>query len=128
MKKIVLTFPNVSAKEDIHSYLADKMGLPGYYGKNLDALYDCLTDIFDPTAVGIFLPVLDNDELDIELLLYLEKVKRVFLRAERDNGEYLAVFSDEDFWGEEGTEEDDPDEELTGSFASHQTDPLDQRR
>ena len=128
MRKIVLTFPNVSAKEDIHSYLADKMSFPGYYGKNLDALYDCLTDIFEPTAVGIFLPVLDNDELDIELLLYLEKVKRVFLRAERDNGEYLAVFSDEDFWGEEGTEEDDPDEELTGSFASYQTDPLDQRK
>ena len=128
MKKIVLTFPNVSEKEDIHSYLAEKMDFPGYYGKNLDALYDCLTDIFEPTAVGIFLPVLDNDELDIELLLYLEKVKRVFLRAERDNGEYLAVFSDEDFWGEEGTEEDDPDEEFSGSFASYQTDPLDQRR
>ena len=25
-----------------HDYIAEKLNLPDYYGKNLDALYDCL--------------------------------------------------------------------------------------
>lgn len=32
-------------KENGHDYLADALCLPEYYGKNLDALYDCLTEI-----------------------------------------------------------------------------------
>ena len=28
----------------IHNYLANQLCLPPYYGRNLDALYDCLTE------------------------------------------------------------------------------------
>lgn len=28
----------------IHNYLANQLRLPAWYGRNLDALYDCLTD------------------------------------------------------------------------------------
>lgn len=28
-----------------HDYLMEALNLPDYYGKNLDALYDCLTEI-----------------------------------------------------------------------------------
>lgn len=138
MRKIVLTFSGVASKENVHTYLKEKLELPEYYGNNLDALYDCLTDFCEPTAVGVFLPLADNDELDIDLLLYLEKVKKVFLMAERDNGEYLAVFSDDDVWKgddlpsfeeffeketeEEGdtelSDEEDPDRLLAGFFES----------
>ena len=31
-------------KETAHTYLKEKLRLPDYYGGNLDALYDCLTD------------------------------------------------------------------------------------
>lgn len=121
MRKILLTFPGMTSKKKIHEYLKLKMDLPEYYGNNLDALYDSLTDICEPTAVGIFLPVSDNDELDIELLLYLEKVKNVFLEAERDNSENLAVFTDDDIWDEddlleEEDSDEDPDEILSGFF------------
>ncbi|MEC1671706.1 barstar family protein [Bacillus mojavensis] len=30
-------------KEGLHDVLKDKLDLPDYYGKNLDALWDCLT-------------------------------------------------------------------------------------
>lgn len=30
---------------EAHGYLAKALGFPEYYGKNLDALYDCLTDM-----------------------------------------------------------------------------------
>lgn len=32
-------------KERGHDYLMEALELPDYYGKNLDALYDCLTEM-----------------------------------------------------------------------------------
>ena len=32
-------------KKEWHDYLKEALNLPDYYGKNLDALYDCLTEI-----------------------------------------------------------------------------------
>ena len=32
-------------KKDGHDYLMEALGFPDYYGKNLDALYDCLCEI-----------------------------------------------------------------------------------
>ena len=40
MKKIELIM-NMDSKEEIHAYLQDVFHFPDYYGKNLDALYDC---------------------------------------------------------------------------------------
>ncbi len=35
---------DVHDKEGLHELLAQKLPLPAFYGKNLDALYDCLLD------------------------------------------------------------------------------------
>ena len=62
-------------------------------------------------------------------MCYLEKVKNVILRAERDNSSCLAVFSDEDVWSEEEDgqyAEEDPDEVLSRFFES--LDPLNQKK
>lgn len=32
-------------KKEGHDYLMKALNLPDYYGKNLDALYDCLTEM-----------------------------------------------------------------------------------
>ena len=32
-------------KEEGHDYLKEALNFPDYYGKNLDALYDCLCEI-----------------------------------------------------------------------------------
>lgn len=32
-------------KKDGHDYIASTLNFPDYYGKNLDALYDCLCEI-----------------------------------------------------------------------------------
>ena len=38
-------------KKDGHDYLKKSLNFPDYYGKNLDALYDCLTDIGVDTEI-----------------------------------------------------------------------------
>ena len=53
MIKIELDFKDLQTPRQIHEYIAKKMGFPGYYGRNLDALYDCLTDICEDTEVTI---------------------------------------------------------------------------
>lgn len=41
----------------IHNYLANQLRLPAWYGRNLDALYDCLTELgTDVTLVLINWP------------------------------------------------------------------------
>ncbi len=38
-------------KKDGHDYLKDVLNFPDYYGKNLDALYDCLCEIGVETEI-----------------------------------------------------------------------------
>ena len=51
--EIKLALPYFKTKEDAHSYLKKKLAFPDYYGNNLDALYDCLTDIYDKQTIMI---------------------------------------------------------------------------
>jgi RNAse (barnase) inhibitor barstar len=37
-----------TSAEQLHSELAFKLGLPEWYGRNFDALLDCLSSIDDP--------------------------------------------------------------------------------
>ena len=91
MRKIELDFNVPHTKQQLHEYLSVKFDFPEYYGKNLDALYDCLTEIGEPTAVGMLFSYTDYDEEDHDLVAYFDKVKKVFLDAEEDN-DALAVF------------------------------------
>ena len=53
MRKVVLNFDGMNSKEEIQEYLAEQMEFPFYYGKNLDALYDLLTERAGPTRIVI---------------------------------------------------------------------------
>ena len=43
--EIVLDARRFKGRSRAHAYLKEALRLPDYYGKNLDALYDCLGDI-----------------------------------------------------------------------------------
>ena len=51
MLHIILNGAKLETKEAMHDYLAKMLHLPEYYGKNLDALYDCLTDVAEETEL-----------------------------------------------------------------------------
>jgi ribonuclease inhibitor len=40
---------NISSKEELHRVLAETLHFPAHYGRNLDALYDCLGEISQKT-------------------------------------------------------------------------------
>lgn len=51
MKKIIINCQNLLEREQAHLYLAQKLDFPEYYGKNLDALFDCLTELRECTII-----------------------------------------------------------------------------
>ena len=67
-------------KEDGHDYLMEALDFPDYYGKNLDALYDCLCEMeceielinsedVDKDIIDTFIDAAnENDFLKFEIL------------------------------------------------------------
>ena len=49
--------------EEGHNYLKEVLNFPDYYGKNLDALYDCLTEIGVETEIKLINKDLVSKEL-----------------------------------------------------------------
>ncbi|MGN7358049.1 barstar family protein [Paenibacillus sp. SAF-054] len=43
MRDIILDGRLVDNREQLHAFLKEALELPGHYGNNLDALWDCLT-------------------------------------------------------------------------------------
>ena len=43
-RRVTLSGNKMTSREVLHTYLAKKLAFPSYYGKNLDALHDCLTE------------------------------------------------------------------------------------
>lgn len=85
MKKVEIDLKNLSSIEEVHEQLKAALDFPSYYGKNLDALYDCLTDISEDTCVGIRGPKEGG------IAWYLPRMQRVFDDAEKENP-HLCVF------------------------------------
>ena len=43
----------IETREQLHDALARQLVLPEYYGRNLDALIDCLTDLREDTVLRL---------------------------------------------------------------------------
>lgn len=72
----------------IHDYLRVTLGLPEYYGKNLDALQDCLGDIDAPTRLYVMRDA--SADPASEYAQEMDKLCLVLLQAAREN-EMLSV-------------------------------------
>lgn len=84
MRHIRLDFCKVTDKISLHIYLQEKFDLPKNYGKNLDALWDCLSEISDYTLVEL----LNIDELYGALGPYSAKFLQTIDDAAQEN-EYI---------------------------------------
>ena len=74
MNIVVLNGNEMTDRKRLHKYIAAKLDLPDYYGNNLDALADCLSEI-DPDIVIV---ICDKDKLLVQLGDYGETLLEVF--------------------------------------------------
>ncbi len=51
MRYLVLDAKRLNDREAAHDYLAKQLGLPEWYGRNLDALADCLGEMGEQTTI-----------------------------------------------------------------------------
>ena len=80
-KHYFLDGSNIFTSPDFHEASATALSPPAYYGKNLDALYDCLTDITEDTH----LVIRNWHHIEFQLKDYSGKAVYVFHVACQDN-------------------------------------------
>lgn len=51
--QVILDGRKMTDKQTLHAYLKEQCGFPEYYGNNLDALYDVLTDREEPLEIKL---------------------------------------------------------------------------
>lgn len=74
---IILDATMLRERLPAHDYLKEVLALPDYYGRNLDALYDCLTEL-DETEIQFV-------NLDAAGDSYFSRVLSVFQEAREEN-------------------------------------------
>ena len=53
MRTITLDLERMTSVPALHKYLRSALAFPAQYGPKLDALYDFLTEIADPTQINV---------------------------------------------------------------------------
>ncbi|WP_440119460.1 barstar family protein [Paenibacillus sp. QZ-Y1] len=81
MKTVIIDGKNIHGKEELHDVLQKQLGLDIDYGRNLDALWDCLTG-FIPMPLTI--QWLDFDTTRDSLGEYAERLLELMREAEEE--------------------------------------------
>ena len=81
MKKITLDLAHMQSVPALHNYLRSALALPVYHGANLDALYDCLTELDAATELVVPKAIVDEAHLG----WYGEQLLQVLQDAAEEN-------------------------------------------
>ncbi|MBO6132775.1 MAG: barstar family protein [Lachnospiraceae bacterium] len=92
-RQFFLDFTKVHDRDGLHDYLKTTFSFPDYYGRNLDALYEALSDIMEDSCISIYAEGMM--EADHEFSNYLRKAITVFKDAEAENDHIAVVVIDE---------------------------------
>ena len=75
MEERIIDCSSICTKEDLHRIFRETLSFPDWYGSNLDALYDCLTEMSGKVRL------LDWDIAEHNLGTYGVKAKKVIVAA-----------------------------------------------
>ena len=73
MKELTLDIDNVCGADEFYNLLGKHIELPAYFGRNLDALYDVLTE--EPG--GIKITLVNTDVMEAMAPKFLRRLKRM---------------------------------------------------
>ena len=92
MEEYIIDCASIGSREALHTALAETLPLPEWYGRNLDALYDCLTELGRDTAVTF----LHWSALEASLGRYAATTRSVLIQAMMNNPRLIIRFAEED--------------------------------
>ena len=81
MKSVVIRGEEFDSMAAVHEYMAENLDFPSYYGKNLSALYDVLTEEDQETRIEIDFENMQDDEM----IRSLERMVEVISDATAEN-------------------------------------------
>ena len=87
-REYILDCEKMTDRKSTHEYIAQQLDFPDYYGKNLDALFDCLTEMDE---CSILFENLDALEM---LGDYSGAMLAVFEEAEAVNDDLSLIYSE----------------------------------
>lgn len=91
MDTIILDGEKMISRREAHDHLAQQLALPEYYGRNLDGLYDLLTEREGPTRIVIR----HGDTLLSWLGDYGKALVQTLIDADRVNPDLEVLFDKE---------------------------------
>lgn len=89
--RYLLDLSRADSRAALHALLAGALPLPAWYGCNLDALHDCLTELSEPTE----LVLRGGEALDASLGSYASAFRRVLRDSAAENPDLTVIWEDE---------------------------------
>ena len=83
---------SIHTRAELHDSLEEQLSLPDWYGRNLDALFDCLTDLSEETVVRLIHP----QALEEHLGGYAGVLQNVLRDAAEDNPRFRFELVEDD--------------------------------
>ena len=90
MKNVLICAADYDNISQVHQELAEKLGFPPYYGANLDALYDVLTEADEAMRIEISFEGAEDPSMIHALLDMIN----VMMEAEKENKELTLVLKE----------------------------------
>lgn len=90
MERIILDGEQMLSRREAHDHLTERLQFPDYYGRNLDGLYDLLSERTEPAQ----LVVLRREMILSQLGEYGEALCRTLEDAARANPRLEVLFRD----------------------------------
>lgn len=84
--RFVIDLDKINSIEQFHNILSKRLGFQSCYGKNLDAMFDELTNLDKETVLAF----VNEDKLSDKMQVYFDKAKCVLMDA-RDENENLDI-------------------------------------
>ena len=74
MNICILDGQKIKDREMLHDILADTLHFPDWYGRNLDALYDCLTDLQEKTEIRFLQKYMMEERLGSYVISFINVI------------------------------------------------------